>query len=557
MKSADAEIIVPMAIDVDGAPNTYGPNDGLALDYELNARYWSGGRPTERVAGYRTRDGTYRTPIIQGPNDPCPGFYISTSSYFDSRNANDDDPRKYVNAAEINFTLWATQAKRAGVQLGDFCVVHSLRTNQVVFALVGDSGNSSGQEGSLALLQRLGYQVSNGKAGGEAEAKIVVRYFANTNSQRQFFFHQYDLDTAARALNLDADFSSYHPGEPGTMVLAAVPPDGTTPVVDSGIVFRAEGKMSTFGGPQDFGMTPSEGLALFDKPDLNNPKHAILFLPAPPPGTSGLGRRLNPDKYYLACRWDYTQTSRDLLRNTTALVRNPQNGKSAYARPVDWGPNISTGRVADLSPGLAGFLGLDTDEDVVITISPGNGASNAPSTSSTGSAGNNDRHGSNNPFPKPPINSSHQSPFHSSRNGARIEFIVLHCTESSLENTIIEFTTGQRQVSAHYVIDKDGTIYQMVLDSERANHARGANSNSIGIEHVAQDSEPLSEPQALSSSSLIRWLLAQYDIPRTAVYGHDFAPGYNQSHGGTSCPDKLFGSAHSQQSVAQWVAANV
>jgi hypothetical protein len=52
----------------------------------------------------------------------------------------------------------------------------------------------------------------------------------------------------------------------------------------------------------------------------------------------------------------------------------------------------------------------------------------------------------------------------------------------------------------------------------------------------------------------VRWLLEQYDIPRSRVFGHDFAPGY--SGGGTSCPDALFG-AHTQAAVDAWVAANV
>jgi rare lipoprotein A (peptidoglycan hydrolase) len=50
-------------------------------------------------------------------------------------------------------------------------------------------------------------------------------------------------------------------------------------------------------------------------------------------------------------------------------VENPANGRVADARPVDWGPNISTGRVADLSPGLAKALGLQTHDVVRITIS--------------------------------------------------------------------------------------------------------------------------------------------------------------------------------------------
>src|SRR6266700_2766554 len=80
------------------------------------------------------------------------------------------------------------------------------------------------------------------------------------------------------------------------------------------ILFRVEGKMSTFGGPQDLGMAADEDLALFTKADLQNPKYAYLFLPAPPPGTSGLGRRLNPDRYYFACRWNYPETPKEFLR---------------------------------------------------------------------------------------------------------------------------------------------------------------------------------------------------------------------------------------------------
>ncbi|MDR3403261.1 MAG: hypothetical protein P4L99_12260 [Chthoniobacter sp.] len=224
-KAPTLEMIVSMAVDVDGAPNTYGPDDDKALDYEINARYWVKGKPTERVAGYQTLDGTCRTPIIQRRGDPYPGFYISTTSYSDPQNTNANDPRKYVNAAEINYTLLAASAKKAGVQLGDFCVVHSLRTNLVVYAIVGDSGNSSGREGSLALLQRLGYKVSNGKSGGEDDPQIVVRYFAATNPRRLFFFHQYLLDSAAQALDLDTDFSNHHAGDPGTMVMEAEPLD--------------------------------------------------------------------------------------------------------------------------------------------------------------------------------------------------------------------------------------------------------------------------------------------------------------------------------------------
>ncbi len=219
-RKISAEIVVAMAIDVDGAPNSYGPNNALALDYELNAHV--GAKPSGKIVGYLTRNDDGRTPIRQGPRDPYPDFYISTSGYEDKSNNRREDPRRYVNAAEINYTLLAAVAKNAGVRCGDFCVVHSLRTRFTVYAIVGDSGNSRGAEGSLALLQRLGYDVKDGKSGGEDAAKIVVRYFADTNPTRLFFFVQSDLETRARLLDLDTDFSNYHPGDPGKLVLDAI-----------------------------------------------------------------------------------------------------------------------------------------------------------------------------------------------------------------------------------------------------------------------------------------------------------------------------------------------
>ena len=320
------------------------------------------------------------------------------------------------------------------------------------------------------------------------------------------------------------------------------------------ILFRVEGKMSTFGGPRDTGMSADEGLALFTPADLQNPKYSYLFLPAPPPGTTGLGRRLNPDKYYFACRWNYNDTPREFLKRALARVENPANGRTADARPADWGPNISTGRVADLSPGLAAALGLQTDDVVRITISavraiavkPAKRAKQAAPVSQTAPPG------------KPVIKQFIRSPNSSSRNvGTKIDKIVLHCTEGSLASALAEFQRGDsRKVSAHYVIDRNGDIYQMVNDTDCANHCMGANSGSIGIEHVGSETDSLAAPQATASAALIRWLLQEHQIPRTNIFGHDFTPGYSRP-GGTSCPDKLFGPVHSQATIAAWVAANV
>jgi N-acetyl-anhydromuramyl-L-alanine amidase AmpD len=101
---------------------------------------------------------------------------------------------------------------------------------------------------------------------------------------------------------------------------------------------------------------------------------------------------------------------------------------------------------------------------------------------------------------------------------------------------------------------RSGEMIQMVNDNERANHCKGANSNSIGIEHVGTKTDTMTPAQETASAALIRWLLEQYDIPRKRIFGHDFTPGRETE---TSCPDKLFGPEHTQTQVQAWVEAHV
>jgi N-acetylmuramoyl-L-alanine amidase len=125
-------------------------------------------------------------------------------------------------------------------------------------------------------------------------------------------------------------------------------------------LFKASGKCSSFGGPYDDGVSPSEDLAFYS--EIEQAPH--LFLPYQPGGTTGLARRLNPYIHYVACRWDYNVTPKAMLREEIALVR--AGGIELTAFPADWGPNENTGRVADLSPGLLADLGLTTDDEVEV-----------------------------------------------------------------------------------------------------------------------------------------------------------------------------------------------
>lgn len=142
---------------------------------------------------------------------------------------------------------------------------------------------------------------------------------------------------------------------------SASPPE---PVGPSGKTVTIRGKASWFGGPDDRTMKPDEGLALIERSRLDDfPALQKLFLPAPPPGVTGLGRQLNPDTLYCAARWDYSQTPKSWLRKTAVVARNPATGKTVIGvQPIDWGPGERTGRAIDVSPALAEALGIKTDD---------------------------------------------------------------------------------------------------------------------------------------------------------------------------------------------------
>ena len=145
------------------------------------------------------------------------------------------------------------------------------------------------------------------------------------------------------------------------------------------------GRMSTFGGPDDDGMTKTEDLALVEKQSQADDYPGDFFVSESAARASGWGRRLNPAKFYIACRWDYSLTPKAFLRTAQVTVQDPTNGRSAQARVVDWGPNENTGRVADLSPGLARFLEIRTDDIVTVIVPTPAGLTGSAPTVSPGS----------------------------------------------------------------------------------------------------------------------------------------------------------------------------
>jgi N-acetylmuramoyl-L-alanine amidase len=116
----------------------------------------------------------------------------------------------------------------------------------------------------------------------------------------------------------------------------------------------------------------------------------------------------------------------------------------------------------------------------------------------------------------------------------RPNLVVVHHTGSStLESALRTLTDRARGVSAHYLIDRDGRILQLVDERHRAWHAGASrwggisdvNSASIGIELVNNGDEPFPDRQIVSLITLLDDLTDRHHIPPRNVIGHaDVAP---------------------------------
>jgi N-acetylmuramoyl-L-alanine amidase len=123
-------------------------------------------------------------------------------------------------------------------------------------------------------------------------------------------------------------------------------------------------------------------------------------------------------------------------------------------------------------------------------------------------------------------------------DGAAVDILVLHYTGmETAEAALDRLMDPAAKVSAHYLIDEDGTIVRLVEEDRRAWHAgvaswRGAtdvNARSIGIELVNPGHEfgyrPFPEAQTGALIDLAADIVARQRIPARNVVGHsDVAP---------------------------------
>jgi N-acetylmuramoyl-L-alanine amidase len=113
-------------------------------------------------------------------------------------------------------------------------------------------------------------------------------------------------------------------------------------------------------------------------------------------------------------------------------------------------------------------------------------------------------------------------------------FVIIHHTaQNGCPQTLKTFTTASTQVSAHYVICKDGTVHHMLNDYLRAWQAgvskwgniTDVNSISIGIELDNNGLDSFPDAQITSLLHLLTRLKTSYNIPAANFIGHgDIAP---------------------------------
>jgi N-acetyl-anhydromuramyl-L-alanine amidase AmpD len=124
------------------------------------------------------------------------------------------------------------------------------------------------------------------------------------------------------------------------------------------------------------------------------------------------------------------------------------------------------------------------------------------------------------------------------RDGASIDFIVIHYTQISYARTLRAFNILASDVSAHYVVRNDGHVAQIVGEADTAWHAGNYwfNQHSIGIEIERSDeSNPdFTAEEYYATAALVCAIAARHDIPidRAHVVGHNEVPGSTHSDPG-------------------------
>src|SRR5450432_700293 len=206
-----------MNIDIDGAPNCYGPAGILDVhgkppldnlgnagdppplkDANNNIIHWPPGPPHygKPKPNYNAPHNLWRwkgvavdshnLPLVQTNNDPFPNFYVSQGALANPNVPGEDNPKHWINSRNVNyFSLPLSMTNMCNK--GDLAAViipsadvnseyYKFKIKTLVFAILADRGGEGIGEGSIALGKALG-----GRERQTIESPVIFVVFPNTN----------------------------------------------------------------------------------------------------------------------------------------------------------------------------------------------------------------------------------------------------------------------------------------------------------------------------------------------------------------------------------------
>lgn len=188
-------------IDVDGAPNAYGPHD-LGLDYSANAGHEE----------YTDKNGVFHAkhypgvvtdsngdPIVQGLNDPYPGMWVSQTAMSDPKYPQ-NNPKKYVDATKVNYFVISPNLEKdllgdgTALRVGDLGVV--LFNGKIVGVIGADVGNHD-EIGEIAMATADSVGINSNPRHGGNSGGVTFVLFPNSRNHPPWTRDSYGDDALA------------------------------------------------------------------------------------------------------------------------------------------------------------------------------------------------------------------------------------------------------------------------------------------------------------------------------------------------------------------------
>lgn len=188
-----------VAIDADGSPRAYHPND-TGLDALANAGYPDKGWRSVLVVDPNDAS----KPFVQ-PDGPTMGYFVSKTSLQDST-LKETDPRRYVDAETVPYVIFpgAFYATAGTGRWGDLVMARNLdQPGRETLAVVADGGPTDDPLGemSIALATRLGGTDPNPRNGaGAPTGRMQYVVFPGSHATPPWRRDLAEMETAAKAL---------------------------------------------------------------------------------------------------------------------------------------------------------------------------------------------------------------------------------------------------------------------------------------------------------------------------------------------------------------------